>query len=555
MEIGREEKIRKIWIETIDEDTGEVIKKKLNIINISLNFLDCYRIITVGDEKYDIYCYNKKEGIYKKNAEIIINQYCQRQTEGEITKYHLSEIRGQIERQTHKDRNILINKNINLVCVGNGILDINTMELKPHTPDEIFTDKIEWEYLPECDCQLIKEFLNQILDSEDVKVLQEFVGYCLYRRYFIKKALIFHGGKNTGKTTTINLVVKFIGQSNTSGVSLHKIIYDKFSGYRLYNKLLNFYDDLSFKDIKDTGSFKISTGGGYISAEKKFGDSFEFMNYAKLLFATNKFSAVVDTDDLAYYERWVILPFETTFDENNESTDKKILDKITTNEEMSGMLNWALEGLKNILKTEKFSYKKTADDNRIIMEKNSNSIVAFIYEILSNQEDKFVAINDLYEMYCHYVNENKLPKETEDKFAKTLPKKIPYAVACRRDCTKNGKEMKNTRGYLNIGIPTMYTTFLHIYMNKKKDNSIFNIYNSRKGGIHGSKNPHPSTTMDSKQVKDTLISLFAVETEIEINQFLTRFPDNFYSAIEIMLDNMKRDGVIFETKPGFIKLL
>ena len=552
--IGKKEELY-IWDEKHDKDTGVLISKKLIITNISTNILNTYKIITVGEEKLDMYCYDNDSGLYKKNGERIINEYTQKKTEGVITIHQLNEIKGQLQRQTYKERDVLVNGNLNLICVGNGVLNLETLELLPFTSKEIFTQKIGWDYKSESGCSKIKKFLGEVLDDEDVNVLQEFAGYCLYRKYFIKKALIFWGGKNTGKTTVINLMVKFIGQMNTSGVSLHKIIYDKFAGYRLYGKFLNFFDDLSFKDIKDTGSFKITTGGGYISAEKKFGDSFEFMNHAKLLFATNKFSAVVDTDDMAYYDRWIIIPFDTNFDENNEFTDKRILDKITTPEEMSGMLCWALEGLKRVMDNERFSYNKTADENRITMEKNSNSIVSFIHDEISQEDNNFIATSDLYDMYCHYINDNGLPKETLDKFSKTLPKKIPYAVACRRDCEKDKKTEKNVRGYLNVKISTkytVYTTYFNIYMKQKgiRNDNVFIQYNVKKRGIDGIEKPPDQST-----IKDTLISIFAMQSEIEIQQFLTRFPEDQHKAIDVILDNLKRDGDIYEHRNGFIKLL
>ncbi len=447
-----------IWDIKYDED-GKLISKKLIIVNISTNILNLYKIITIGDEKLDMYYYDKKDGLYKKDAEKIIHEYVQNKTDGIVTIHQLKEIRGQVQRQTYADRDVMINNNLDLVCVGNGILNIKTLELLPFTPIEIFTQKIEWNYNPKSDCPKIKEFLQQVLMVDDVDILQEFVGYCLYRKYFIKKAIIFWGGKNTGKTTIINLIVKFIGQLNTSGVSLHKIIYDKFSGYRLYCKFLNFFDDLSFKDIKDTGSFKIATGGGYISAEKKFGDSFEFMNHAKLLFATNKFSAVVDTDDMAYYDRWIIIPFDTPFDETNELTDKRILDKITTKEEMSGMLTWVLEGLKRVIENETFSYSKTAENNKIIMETNSDSVSSFVYNVLHKEEGDWVATDDLYEMFAHYVSDNNLPKESKDGFSKKLSKKIGYGIAKQKNAVRDGKKLKNVRGWFNVGVSNTYNTF------------------------------------------------------------------------------------------------
>ena len=72
METGRKEKIREIWIETIDKDTGKVLKRKLDIKNISLNFLDDYKIISVGEDKFDIYYYDDVNGWEPQDA----NQDC-----------------------------------------------------------------------------------------------------------------------------------------------------------------------------------------------------------------------------------------------------------------------------------------------------------------------------------------------------------------------------------------------------------------------------------------------------------------------------------------------
>ena len=60
-----------------------------------------------------------------------------------------------------------------------------------------------------------------------------------------------------------------------------KIATDKFSSAHLYQKHINSFDDLSSRDVNDTGTFKIVTGGGSITAEYKFGSQFQFENYAK----------------------------------------------------------------------------------------------------------------------------------------------------------------------------------------------------------------------------------------------------------------------------------
>lgn len=64
-----------------------------------------------------------------------------------------------------------------------------------------------------------------------------------------------------------------------------------------------------------------------------------------------------------------------------------------------------------------------------------------------------------------------------------------------------------------------------------------------------------SNLLDAKTIKTTLFTMFAMQPEIEVQQFLTRFPENFHSSIDIMLDGLKEKGEIFECKPGWIKML
>jgi len=119
-------------------------------------------------------------------------------------------------------------------------------------------------------------------------------------RRFIKKAGIFRGIPDTGKTTFMNLLGAFIGIENVSNVSLQLLAEGKWHLTYLYNKHSNICDDLSDKDITDSGTFKQVTGRSNIHAEYKFGDQFGFINFAKLSFACNKIPKInsdVDDDD------------------------------------------------------------------------------------------------------------------------------------------------------------------------------------------------------------------------------------------------------------------
>ena len=108
----------------------------------------------------------------------------------------------------------------------------------------MFFTKIPVAYKKDENCPQVKKFLSEILHENDIPIIQEWFGYCLYRSYFIKKAIIFVGEGDTGKTTLLRLKERFIGKDNVSGISLQKMTSDKFAPVQLFNRHVNIYDYL-----------------------------------------------------------------------------------------------------------------------------------------------------------------------------------------------------------------------------------------------------------------------------------------------------------------------
>ena len=435
-------------------------KTKLLHKNLAKRIMQMYYFITIGEERHEILYYN--EGQYIPGGTNIINKQSEILTNGSLRNNDVNEVIGHIKRLTFTNRDILTKTNTDYICVNNGILNIKTLELTEHNPYKIFTQKVPHDYNPDAKCLKIEKFLSEILRQKDIPVVQEFTGYLLLRSYFIKKALLLVGGTNRGKTTLINVVVNFIGQDNTSGLSLHKILTDKFATSNMFSKLLNFYDDLSFKDIKATGQFKIATGGGYISAEKKFGECYQFMNYAKLMFATNKISDVEDTDDDAYYSRWLNIFFNNVFDNDNPKTDKNIITKLIAKKEMEGFLNWALIGLKRLFDTHKFSYDLTAEENKVLMEYSSNPISAFVQDCLIQKNDSWITKEDMYKVYSFYINKKGGARVGIKKFGGDLPTKNNFIAEARKTIDKK----KGVKVWSNVSFDTLNTQYFEIIYNK-----------------------------------------------------------------------------------------
>ncbi len=408
------------------------------------NFLvEKYHIKTVGEREREIYIY--ENGVYRPGTSFILKWLHSLLLEK--CKTHVKkEILEKIKDISFVDR-ASFTVDINFINLCNGVLDLKTLTLLPHDPKYLFFNIIQVNYLPDTDCPQIKQFLEEILDEEAIQTMQEFIGFGLYRQYFIKKALILVGERDTGKTTLLRVLERFFGKANVSGVSLQKITSDKFSAAHLYHKHLNSFDDLSFKDINDTGAFKIATGGGSITAEYKFGNQFQFENYAKLVFACNKIPDVKETDDEAYFSRWII----ARFDKKVEKVDKFLMDKLTTPEELSGLLIFALEGLKRLLEKGNFTYQKNPNEIKAEMMQSGSPVAAFAATAIQKNLDSWVSKNQLYSAFRRYTAESELTALTMPNFGKKITHYARYI--------SDGKKLiggKQVTGWWNVKINSPY---------------------------------------------------------------------------------------------------
>jgi P4 family phage/plasmid primase-like protien len=393
-------------------DNGKFVPKLL-----AEELMQEYRFITMKDTDV-VYVFN--DGFYQPYGEILIKQQCKARLGKEYRKNRAEEVIDYIKVSTYINRK---EEPPNLIPLANGILDLNTMELNPYSPDSMFFNKIPVEYDPKADCPNIKRFLNEVTATkEDIDILLEVIGFCLYREYIIAKALMLVGGGSNGKSTFLNLLKAFLGKENVSGRSLQELEENRFAKADLHHKLANIYADLPDKALWRTGTFKMLTGRDLITAERKFQHSFTFENYAKLLFSANKVPEAYDDSD-AFFRRWLIIVFPNQF--INEKADPYILQKLTTPEELSGLLNLVLPALKRLLEKGQFSHSKITEEIREDYIRKSSPIAAFVMDCLEVDSDAFIIKQDLYSAFAAYCRERKIPCVTKDTFFKNLPQHIP----------------------------------------------------------------------------------------------------------------------------------
>ena len=346
---------------------------------------------------------------------------------------------------TSHPRTIFESSPIYLIPLKNGVYDMKNKTLLPHSSTYRFTYQFPIIYDPAAVCPKTETFIKNILKDEHIPILQEWMGYYFYRLYSFKKAVIFVGEGDTGKTTLLETIINLLGKENISSVPLQKMSSDKFAAAHLYGKHGNLVDELSAKDISDTGNFKVATGGGSISGEYKFGNQFSFCNFSKFTFACNKIPDVEDFDDEAYFNRWIVIRFENPIKEKIPN----FVSTLITEEERSGLFNFAMIGLDRLLTHSCFSYDKNAMDIKREMMRSGSSIAIFAANKVAQEVGYEVTKEEMYDAYAEHCAENGLAAETMDMFGKKFIFYVSYATDGLLTVTSKGKRV---RGWRNIKV-------------------------------------------------------------------------------------------------------
>ena len=428
----------------VENNKGELISKKVNIDRVADYIIDKYDLKTIyGIRDEIIYVYEEGiwvetgKGLIKFEIESLLGVFSKNNSVSEI----LEKIKRKTETST-EDFNIVPEYKI---CLSNCVLDISNIQkiqILEHSNQYNFKNKIPIEYNEKSDCPKIKKFIEDTFYPIDVPQVQEWFGFHLIRKYLFKKAVIIHGPKNTGKSVFLNLLTTFLGVENVVDLSLQEISWGKgFDLLVLKNKNANIHDDLSSKDLSDGGGFKMAVGDGFISGEEKFGSHHRFRNSAKMTFACNKIPPVKDIDDDAYYDRWLTWNLDNIISIEDKNTT--LINELTSKEELSGLLNYALEGYVRLVSQNSFSNEKDSDEIKSLMIRNSSPLARFTIEHLIDENGSKITKEDMYKHYCSFCMSDTPVSSpcSKEQLGRQLTRFAPFAQA-----SSNGKE----RFWLNV---------------------------------------------------------------------------------------------------------
>lgn len=428
--VGQEERVK------LSEVTSKVLSKATKDTRASSNnqqkekyatyeyvLADRYRTLKYK-ERGDFYEY--REGVYKSlQAEEVRSMVFREMLKDGLTNYRtvskandkiatFKSLDGRTFRQEDE------NPNPNILNFKNGLLDIQTYQMFAHTPDYISTSQIPVMYNHDATCPRWLQFINEVTcdDHQQAKLLQQIAGYALTTDTNFAKAFIFFGSGANGKSMFNRIIGKIVGRDSVSTLNLSTIT-RQFGITGLIGKKVNFIDEIS-GNYFESNVIKGLISGERMAAEVKYRpEPLEFTPTVKLIFSVNELPKINDTTP-GLYRRFIIVPFDRSFEAN---PDLKLEDTLTS--ELTGILNWAIEGLKNLRQEGRFNETERNFEVMRSFKSDNSPLVEFInahYEATPESEvGKYsMPIGELYSQYRGYCLDHGYKPKAMANFSREL---------------------------------------------------------------------------------------------------------------------------------------
>lgn len=336
---------------------------------------------------------------------------------------HISDIRKAVK--FHLNKGSLIpdvhwrgKEGRNFITLKNGILDVESGELLGHTEDWFCFQSVDVEYSEEARCPTFLKFLDDVWDGDEelIESLRLWMGYCLLSSANLQKFAIFKGASRAGKSTLVGVLERLLGHDNCASTSLSLIGSDFGLESLMGKKLCVFQDaDRASQDRMGVATERIKSlaSNDPLGINRKGQSVVNQRMNTKVAFVCNKLPPFLN-DENALTNRMVVFPFWKSFQGKEDFT---LLQKLE--EEIEGVLNWALVGARRLLRGERLFTAKKGEEALQEITEQLDSVQGFVAECVKDTglEHNVVearAIWDAYREWCR--DSGRMPKNKQRFF-------------------------------------------------------------------------------------------------------------------------------------------
>lgn len=344
----------------------------------------------------------------------------------------------------------------NYLNLQNGVLNITEsgIDLLPHHEDYLFTSVLPYGYDPDAVCPTWETVVDRVMchDKDLIEAFQQAMGYLFLRDKNFEKMIGFVGEGENGKSTVMEVMKNLVGELGYSEESIKTLLKDDNTGdYRRANlagRLFNVTNELTPETII-ADSFKALISGEGVIGRQIYGSPFPIDPAPKHVCSMNTTKALMRERTHGFERRIHLIPFNYTLKEEHKDPDLKTKLK----SELSGILNWCLEGAKTVLKTNRLA---VSDSMRSLFEevkRDSNPVQQFVEERLEvlngvidyDNAHEVISGKEIHQVYREYCLENGYKPLGKNSFLKEIRRQLITDI--HTTVSKSGRVTKSVRGF------------------------------------------------------------------------------------------------------------
>lgn len=276
----------------------------------------------------------------------------------------------------------------------------------PPSPRYFTPNTLPVEFDDAAEAPRFEQFLDETLPvhkdgDRRVQILQQLAGYCLAGGHLrLERFFVLHGRGSNGKSVFLETLTAMLGSDNVSHLCLDQIG-ERFNAHLLVGKLANIATDLSEIDKVDEGRLKRLASFEPIVADRKYQSAMSVRVTAPQIFAANAVPYIRDNSE-GTIRRMTIVPFLERFEGNQ--VDIKLIDKLI--QELPGILNWALDGLKQLAADGRFADCQVCEAAKQRYRSDCDTVLAFIEDRCLLRPKASTEAKDVYASYREWCELN-----------------------------------------------------------------------------------------------------------------------------------------------------
>ena len=403
-------------------------------------------------ESEQLWVYDETTGTFDRYGEAEVGRTLAEELGPYFSQSERREIIGHLRDRNQARRSELNAKEYDdpLLCVGNGVVNLRTGELKEHSPDYAFVRGLEWDYPTAengvgADPDRLLEFLDDVTARiEDRDTLLDHLAHGLMPGHPYRAFIVCYGPGGNGKTQVSEVFRGFVGRENAAAVEIDELANDDFSTGDLPGKFINWGDDMAGDGggtLTELTMLKKASGGSEIRANEKFEKTFDFKNEAALFFSANEPPRIGEQKSSVADRIYPIhMPYRFTPDPDpddpyqKEKTPNISEGLLKDDAAMRGLLVLAVEHAQKLIENDgQYSQPESPNERLEKYNQSADPIVRFAgAAVMSSGPDYRIRKDDAYRVYQSFAKAWSERAAGERGFKRQLPRTFDTQVETAR---------------------------------------------------------------------------------------------------------------------------